>query len=149
LHFGTNEFLVVARRAVWLSAATLTVGIIGGCAERPPKTYPVILNVTYPDSKPVVGAQVVLRSDDGKSTARGEVGNDGSCQLTTTKPNDGAVLGHHMVMVAKPPLKGDPDVPYRGPQIADKFANFTTSGLEITVTEDASKNSFPITVTPR
>jgi hypothetical protein len=148
LHFGTNEFLVVARHAIWLSAA-LTAGMFSGCAERSPKTYPVVLNVAYPDSKPVVGAQVVLRSDDGKSTARGEVGNDGSCQLTTTKPNDGAVLGHHMVMVAKPPLKGDPDVPYRGPQIADKFASFTTSGLEITVTEDASKNSFRITVTPR
>lgn len=92
---------------------------------------------------------MVLRSDDGKATARGEVGNDGSCKLTTTNPNDGAVLGHHMVMVAKPPLKGDPDVPYRGPQIADKFANFTTSGLEITVTEDESKNVFPLKVTAR
>jgi hypothetical protein len=91
----------------------------------------------------------VLRSDDGKANARGTAGSDGSCRLTTFKPEDGAVLGRHAVIVAKPAVRGDPDVPYSGPQIADKYANFITSGLEVTVTEDETKNIFPLKITAR
>jgi len=134
----------LAFNIVWLATV---VGLTSGCAERPPTTYPTVVTITYPDNKPVVGAQVALRSDDGKSNARGTTDSDGSCRLSTFEPEDGAVLGHHTVIVARPPLRGDPDVPYTGPKIADKFANLATSGLEVTVTEDASKNSFPLTIT--
>lgn len=97
----------------------------------------------------MANAQVVTRPEDGKSTARGATGPDGTCRLTTFKPDDGAVPGRHLVMVAQPPVIGDPDAPYTGPQIASKFASFNTSGLEMTVAEDAEKNSITLTVTPR
>jgi hypothetical protein len=90
---------------------------------------------------------VAARSDERKTIARGVTGNDGSCKLTTFKQDDGVVVGRNLVSVAKPPLIGDPDKPYSGPRIANKFSNFTTSGLVVTVTEDASKNSFPLTIT--
>ena len=122
--------------------------LIGGCKTQVPKTYPVVIKLSYPDKKPVAGAQVVLRSDDAKVSARGIAGTDGSCSLTTFKDNDGAVAGHHTVLVAKPPLIGDPDKPYSGPLIADKYASFATSGLDVTVTNDESKNVFNLTVTP-
>ncbi len=139
----------VGRSIAWLAASVLLAGFAGCGAERKPTTFPVVIKVAYPDKKPVPGAQVVLRSVEHNTSARGSTGDDGSCRVTTFAPEDGALLGRHMVIVAKPPLKGDPDDPYRGPQIADKFASFATSGLEVTVTEDESKNVFPITVTAR
>ncbi len=141
-------FQYVRRAAPWLLVACLVAGTVG-CSERAPTTYPVTVKVAYPDKKPVVGAQVVLRSEEQNTMARGTTSADGSCRVTTMKPDDGAVLGRHMVIVAQPPLKGDPDVPYRGPQIANKFQSFATSGLEITVAEDESKNVFALTVTAR
>lgn len=128
--------------------ATFCLGLLG-CAEEQPKTYPVVVKVVYPDGKPVADAQVVAMSDGGKGSARCSTGPDGTCRLTTNKPEDGAVPGHHSVIVAQPALRGDPDVPYTGPKIADKFASVQTSGLEIDVSEDASKNEFTLTVTPR
>lgn len=134
--------------AVWL-----LVGIIlsatAGCRERKAATYPVVIKVAYADGTPVPDAQVVLMSTDQKTTARGTTGPDGTCSVTTFEPGDGAVLGRHSVIVAQPPRKGDPDVPYTGPQIASRFSNVETSGLEVTVTEDESKNVFPLTVTAR
>jgi hypothetical protein len=137
-----------ARRcAPWFVAAGILLAA-SGCGESRPTTYPAVIKLSYPDGKPVVGAHVVLRNEEHKLSARGETGADGSCRLTTGD-GDGAVLGQHTVMVAKPPPKGDPDVPYTGPQIADKYQKLATSGLEITVTEDESKNVFPLTITAR
>ena len=127
--------------------AALCLGVTG-CGESQPKTYPVVVKVVYSDGKPVPDAQVVAMSDEGKISSRCSTGADGTCRLTTYKPEDGAVLGHHSVIVAQPSLRGDPDVPYTGPRIADKFASVSTSGLEINVREDESKNQFTLTVTP-
>jgi hypothetical protein len=132
------------------AAILLAVGYLAGlagCAESKPTLYPASVTVTYPDKKPVVGAQVVFRSVEHKLSARGVTGEDGSCRLTTFEPEDGALPGRHLVLVAEPPLKGDPDVPSRGPQIADRFASFNTSDLEVTVKDDGSPNLFPLIVT--
>jgi hypothetical protein len=122
---------------------------LGGCGERQPAVYPVTLTVSYPDKKPVVGAQVALVSEEHKTTARGSTGSDGTCRLTTFKPEDGAAPGPNKIIVAKPQLIGDPDKPYAGPQIADKYSSISTSGLEVVVTEDGTKNAFPVTITAR
>jgi hypothetical protein len=132
-------------RILVATIALITVG----CTESQPETAPVVVTVTYPDKKPVVGAQVALRSEESKTTARGVTGSDGSTRLTTFVEGDGAALGRNTVVVAKPALIGDPDKPYTGPLIADKYSSFATSGLEVLVTEDASKNSFSLTITPR
>ena len=122
---------------------------VAGCAESKPTLYPVTVTVVYPDKKPVPGAQVVLRSEEHKTTSRGATSDDGTCQLTTVEPNDGVSPGPHLVMIAEPPLMGDPDVPSTGPQIADRFASFSTSGLEAVVKDDGSENAFTFTVTQR
>jgi len=120
-----------------------------GCSEKTPTTYPVLVKVAYPDGTPVVNAQVVFRSSEFKISARGSTGKDGSCRLTTFTAGDGALLGQHQVIVAKPPLIGDPDDPYTGPLIANKFASLSTSGLEATVTNDEAQNIIALTVTRR
>jgi hypothetical protein len=123
--------------------------MFAGCGESEPTLYPVTVTVTYPDGKPVSGAQVVMRSTEHSTTSRGSTGEDGSCQLTTIKPNDGASPGPHQVLVAEPPHIGDPDVPKKGPKIADRFASYNSSGIEVVVKDDGSENRFPITVAPR
>lgn len=138
----------IVSRAWIVGAALMAACPFTGCKPKQPKAYPAIVKVMYPDKKPPVGAQVVLRSDEQNVSARGVVGADGSAPLSTYKDGDGAVLGHHEVLVAKPPLKGDPDKPYAGPLIADRYSNFATSGLSVTVTDDASKNVFDLTITP-
>lgn len=140
-------------RGISLSWVCVIVSALGltatGCGKGKPATYPVTVTVTYPDKRPIVGAQVVLLNAGSKVSSRGSTGSDGSCKLTTFNPDDGAVPGKYQVIVAKPPLMGDPDKPYTGPQIADKFANPATSGLEANVTDDASKNTIPLVVTAR
>jgi hypothetical protein len=133
-----------------LSAFTAVIFLsMAGCGERQPETYPVVVKVVYPDGKPVPDAQVVAMSDESRVSSRCSTGPDGTCRLTTHKPEDGAVLGRHLVIVAQPAVRGDPDIPYTGPRIADKFASAHSSGLVIDVTKDESKNQFTLTVTPR
>jgi hypothetical protein len=122
---------------------------VPGCGESQPETYPVVVKVVYPGGEPVPNAQVVAVSDGSKISSRCSTGPDGTCRLTTYKPEDGAVRGRHLVIVAQPAVKGDPDVPYTGPHIADKFASVHSSGLVVDVSEDESKNQFTLTVTPR
>jgi hypothetical protein len=138
---------MVYQKRTWSAALFLLAAV--GCGETRPATYPVTVTVTYADKKPVPGAQVVLMSAEGNVSARGAAGGDGSCSLTTYQPNDGALLGKHRVLVAQPPHIGDPDVPFAGPKIAPKFANFATSGFQVEVTDDPAKNKFALVVTPR
>lgn len=140
--------LVKFSGSAWLLIGSAICSLLG-CGERKTATYPVVIKVAYPDGAPIAQAQVVLMAVDGKTTARGTTGADGSCNLTTFEPNDGAVAGTHSVIVAQPPQMGDPDVPYTGPRIANRFSSPETSDLKVTVTEDESKNVFPITVTAR
>jgi hypothetical protein len=137
--------------APWFAAMALltSLPLAIGCGENKPKLVPVTVTVTYPDKKPVAGAQVVFRSTDANASARGVTGEDGKCQLTTFQANDGAAPGRHVVLIAEPPLMGDPDVPQKGPKIADRFASSATSDLEAVVKDDGSENSFSFTVTQR
>ncbi len=138
---------MVSLRLKWSAALLLLT--TGGCGESRPTPYPATVTITYAATKPVPGAQVVLMSAEGNVSVRGSAREDGSCSLTTYQPNDGALLGKHKVLVAQPPHIGDPDVPYKGPKIASKFANFASSGFEVEVTDDPAKNKFALVVTPR
>jgi hypothetical protein len=131
-------------RCALLATAVGSLVMLLGCGgEEKTTLYPVTITVTYPDKKPAPGAQVVLHSLEHNTTSRGVTGEDGSCQLTTLQANDGASPGPHEVLVAEPPLMGDPDVPSKGPQIADRFARFNTSGLKVDVKSDGSENIAP------
>jgi hypothetical protein len=107
---------------------------------------PVRGKVTLPDGKPAAGSQVVFESEqDGKKiSARGDVREDGSFELSTFKPGDGVPPGRYKVQVNPPPV-----VNAEGPNTSPfhaKFSNFQTSGLEFEV-KSGAKNEFPIQVT--
>jgi hypothetical protein len=127
-----------------LVLAGLLLGVIG-CG---PKLYPVHGTVTYPDDKPVTEGLVVFESKDREKpiTARGEIQSNGSFDIGTFRPGDGALPGKYRVLVAP---KLDPnavDKPNKKLPFNARYAEFKTSELEFTVTA-AGPNEFPIKVT--
>jgi hypothetical protein len=76
---------------------------------------------------------------------RGEIQADGSYQLSTYRPGDGAPPGTYRVLVAP---KSDPnavDRPPQPPPFDPRYAEFNTSGLEFEV-KPGGPTDFPITV---
>jgi hypothetical protein len=107
---------------------------------------PVRGKVTLPDGKPAAGSQVVFESDQQgkKVSARGDVRDDGSYELSTIKPGDGVPPGKYKVQVNPPPMV-NAEGPYTSPFNA-KYSSFQTSGLEFEV-KSGQRNEFPIQVT--
>src|SRR5262245_44200649 len=78
--------------------------ILAGCGQTDPNAaYPVRGQVLY-EAKPPVGALVVLHplirpTSSDVPRPHGEVKNDGTFELTTFKPQDGAPPGDYAVTV--------------------------------------------------
>jgi hypothetical protein len=138
------------------SAISLTVMLAAmvGC-QNGTDIYPVTVRVSMPDGQPAEGALVafhpdpVASSEDGaKSTsAVGKVAADGTCQLTTHTPGDGAVAGRHRVTVAPPPVTKIEDIQKanKAAQIPSRYLRPETSNLEFAVTPDGP-NEFEIKI---
>lgn len=122
--------------------------LLCGAAGCGPALYPVHGKVTLEDGTPVSGGMVVFEKQEGGKTvmARGEIGADGSYQLSTYRPGDGAPPGHYRVLVSP---KFDPTA-IDNPQAANslpfdaRYSEFGTSGLEYEV--KPGTNEFPIPV---
>src|SRR5262249_55670641 len=66
----------------------------------PPKVYPVKGKVLLASGKPVSGGVVTFHPKSPRcAEASGEIGTDGSFQLTTMVKNDGALPGSYTVSV--------------------------------------------------
>jgi hypothetical protein len=77
------------------------VALVAGCrGSSRPATYPVGGQVTY-RGKPVAGATVTFLAEGAPTPAWGTTDDSGNYRLTTFKPNDGAVVGTHVVTVSK------------------------------------------------
>jgi len=109
---------------------------------------PVRGTVKLPDGKPAVGSQVVFeggpKGEKKKTTARGDVRDDGTFVLGTGRPGEGVPPGEYQVQVNPPPVV-NVDVPYVSP-FNPKYSNFSTSGLEFEV-KRGQKNEFEIKTT--
>jgi len=103
-----------------------------GCGGR--GLYHVSGQVVYKDgSDPSVLARCLVVFDPAdaegpKSSARGEVQPDGSFQMSTFTEGDGVYAGKYRVMVSVPRHSR------RLGLLNERYENFATSGLEITVT---------------
>ncbi len=139
--------------------AAIALASLIGCSSGGQPTYRAGGRVTFPDGQPLDGGVVEFRSLDLQPSvsARGYIQADGTFQLTTFKPGDGAVEGEHRATVSPPPpLPGStPDDVLRGkkaastgPVIDPCYRRFETSGLKFTVTRDPTQNQFSIVVEP-
>ena len=131
------------RYLVLVCNLVLVIWCFTGCK---PGLQPVRGKVTLANGKPAAGSQVVFESEqEGKKmSARGDVREDGSYELSTFKPGDGVPPGKYKVQV-NPPAMVNAEAAYVSPFNA-KYSSFQTSGLEFEV-KAGQKNEFPIQVT--
>jgi hypothetical protein len=92
-------------RLIMIAAASCLA--LSGCtgSDRP-ALAPVHGQVTF-EGKPVADATVVFLSPGAPRPAVGTTDSSGKYQLTTFEPNDGAVVGTHVVTVKKIPSPSD------------------------------------------
>ncbi len=133
---------------VFLVAVALALR--SGCSRGGLSTYRAGGKVTFPDGTPVTGGWVEFRAanPDSPVSARGQIKPDGSFQLTTYYPDDGAIEGEHQALVIPPMPSGDPDErPSAIESVVDpRFQRFETSGLKFTVTTNRARNQFVIVI---
>lgn len=126
------------------TALILTVLLLAasGCSQR--TIYPVEGRIVDPDGQPIPGLKdgaVEFESLEARSSASGDIREDGTFRLTTDNPGDGAWLGRHRVLIARRYL--EPDRP--APRVIDrKYEQYETSGLEVTVKPE--NNTITLTV---
>jgi hypothetical protein len=120
----------------------LTLSIAGlllvGCHRDPP-TYTVSGKVKFPSGAPVRMGTVETKSRELGIHARGTIESDGSFQLTTFKPGDGAVAGTHDCVVVQVVIAQG----YQGSGstygvVDPKHNSYHTSGLTIDVKPNES-----------
>jgi hypothetical protein len=133
---------MIGARSRWCVALLLLFGVLG-CGS---SNYPVRGKVTFPDGTPLTEGMVVFetKGDGAAVTARGEIQADGSFELGTLKPRDGAPAGTYRVLISP---KTDPNAVDKrpGPPPFDpRFTEFATSSLVIEV--KAQANDIPITI---
>ena len=114
------------------AAAVLSVltAIAAGCSSTPsqPKTVVANLRVTLPNGQPVLAKEVRLVPERGAATPKREVeavgrpAQDGTFQLTTFSPGDGAVPGKYVVVIKS-----------AGRGVPPRYGDEETSDLKVTV----------------
>lgn len=119
-----------------------------GPGEVRPETVPVQGKVTYKGAPVTVGT-ITFQSDSGQP-ATGKIGADGTYKLGTFAESDGAIPGHHKVIVVAndgDPTKMPGSSPgYKPPKdlVPKKYNKIESSGLETTVSKDKTSYDFDL-----
>lgn len=131
--------------------ATMTLG-----CDRGPKRARVHGKVTV-GGQPITKGVVMFYPDDGRP-AIGQIEPDGSYELTTYDPGDGALLGEHLVTIEAlevedlgpqpKSLLEETAAPARPPRVRwlvpEQYADRSTSPLTATVDDKVNKIDFDL-----
>ena len=144
----THNRSLLSYPVMWLLCAAAGAALLSGCGG---STYPVHGKVVFKDNQAaateLVDYVVTLESVDGKVGASGVVKPDGTFDISTHKPGDGAVPGKHRVALNPPAtheLIEGPEAKPPAPLIPDKYGTFDTSGLEVTVDRSGQEVVVPV-----
>ena len=117
-----------------IAAATTTLG-----CKKNPEVVPVAGKVLY-NGKPLPFGIVMFQPEVGQA-AQGEIQPDGSFQLSSYLPNDGAVPGRHKISIRC--FSGQKTADGGGPPgrllIPQKYTRFGTSGLTAEIANGANE----------
>lgn len=135
------------------------VFLAAGCGQansgKLPPTYKVT-GVVKSGGEPLANAVVQFQLVEGNRGAVGQTDQSGRYQLTTFRPDDGAIPGEYRVAILKmsePPAdfpvrqsEDDPNVPQFVPKnlLPEKYAQAEVSGLTATVAEQANQIDFEL-----
>ena len=120
--------------ALSISLAILLLIPCAGCgssAGAAAPLHPVKGKVTY-KGKALISGTVTFEPDAGRE-AHGDIKPDGTFELTTFKPGDGAVAGSHRVAVTGAIGKG------RSNAVPVKYQNVSSSKQEVEVSADKTE----------
>jgi hypothetical protein len=128
--------------------ALLGIVISIGC-NRDPATYPVNGRVRFPSGAAVRMGTIETKSRDLGINARGNINSDGTFQLTTFQPGDGAVAGWHDCVIVQLIIHGEElggKVSTYG-VVDPKHNSYSTSGLSFEVSA-SQPNEITLEVSP-
>jgi hypothetical protein len=141
---------MAGQQVLGVNACTmLVVGLLfaaAGCGGAPPDApklplYPVLGTVSL-DGKPISGAQVVLHAVDssklGDFTPTGVTDENGTFEISSYQPRDGAPEGSWSVTVSWPEILpgGGSDPEYGRERLPLKYQDPDKSGLVLSSSED-------------
>jgi hypothetical protein len=134
-----------------LAAYVLALAIVAGC-DRSPPIYKVSGTVAYQGKTLSTGVVAFHHTDAKSPLVKGEIGPDGTFQLTTRRPGDGAAPGDYQVTVTSmTPGQGVEgiDKDYRPPRplIPLKYMRLDETPLKATV-EPRNDNVINLTLIP-
>lgn len=130
--------------AILACGAALSVG-----CNRNPTTYPIKGRVHFPSGSPVRMGTIETKSRELGINARGTINSDGSFELTTFQPGDGAVAGWHDCVVVQLIIHGEE---FKGKVssfgvVDPKHASYGSSGLSFEVSPTQT-NQVSLEVSP-
>lgn len=114
--------------------AVIVIMALGGCGPR--IEMATVRGRVLVDGKPLGSGSVMVQPKVGPA-ARGQIGADGSFELSTYRPGDGVRLGPAAVRVtsvARVVAAADQEQTTGQSLIPMRYADFTTSGISIDVT---------------
>ena len=123
-------------------AITAALGVCTGCGESLPPTVRVHGKVTW-KGEPLSDGKVVFQPEEiaeglPRRPATGDLGPDGTYELTTFRKGDGAVPGRYAVLVhsyISQPTMSNPSAPYIW-RIPDRYGDSKQTELSATVSRD-------------
>jgi len=137
------------RRVLMLSATVVLCVSLAGCGGGGGSKGKVKGKVTA-NGQPVNAGAILLQPAAGTvgTQASGEIKSDGTFEITTEKPGDGAVIGKHMVSYSAP---GDEQAEWDGygtppPVKSSPYKNLVSSVTEFEV--KAGDNTLDIELVP-
>lgn len=113
----------------------LCVAVLSGCSSDHLPTYPVKGRVVFSDGSPVHLGTVEFKSREHSVQARGDIGNDGTFQLSTYEDGDGAVAGNHDCVVVQLVIAEELGnfEPSQEGVVHPRYGSYSTSGLQFEV----------------
>jgi hypothetical protein len=126
-----------AARSFALAAPILLM--CGGCgpssAIQSAETVPVKGKVTY-KGQPLARGVITFEPRNSGRQASGQIGPDGTFELTTLSKGDGAAVGKHRISVSETGASPKAEL------VPKKYTEVNTSKIEVEVTKD--KTDYPI-----
>ena len=141
-----------SRCSVRILAASL-IGVLIGCSSDEFKTYPVTGKVVFADGSPLAVGKIYIETRDKKYGlgigATGNIREDGTFEIRTYKPGDGAPPGEYIVFIRGAEVGGTigmrPEDRRPGtPLIHQKYLNAGTTDLKIRI--EQGPNDFELVV---
>jgi hypothetical protein len=137
-------------KRTFIAAAACCLLLMAGCGEGNLPTHEVVGTVEFSDGAKAKFGDIEFYSAEFKINARGKVNRDGTFTVSTFEKGDGAVAGHHEIVIMQQVgnyllAKRDSKIKHdHGSLIDKKYFDYRTSGLSCEVSE--GKNEFRLVV---